>query len=207
MNNIKELAKQFGVVVMVPSRDIMITVTPKQAADILNGRATFIPRTWIPKDFVGWVNVYISKEKPYVYFGDLWEQYETDHYANPWGDELNGKVAFSFWYEDYEKLELHEGHYNFVNLALKGGGSSNLFGLGPNFGDLDKYGKGRPLYAWRINKLNIFKKPLELNDFYYYKKKLVYCGRDCPPYVDDVKFDINRAPRKMIWVFKKEGLV
>ena len=47
-------------------------------------------------------------------------------------------------------------------------------------------------------------KPKELGEFYYYKKKWVDCGRDCPPYVDEVKTQVRKAPQSWQYIYIEE---
>ena len=65
---------------------------------------------------------------------------------------------------------------------------------------MSKYLKNEFGYAWHIDDLEIFDRPKELGEFYHYKKKLIDCGMDCPPYVDEVKVPLTKAPQKMVWV-------
>ena len=55
-------------------------------------------------------------------------------------------------------------------------------------------------YAWHITQLEVFDKPMELKDFYTFKKKTVYSGMDCPPYVDEVKTPLTKAPQSFMRV-------
>lgn len=65
---------------------------------------------------------------------------------------------------------------------------------------VNKYGKEKELFVWHIKKLEIFDKPKELSDFHYYKTKTVYSGMDCPPYVDEVKQTLRKAPQSWQYV-------
>ena len=45
------------------TKSLMISIQPQHAVNILNGDKTLELRTWIPKDYVGWVYVYVTKGK------------------------------------------------------------------------------------------------------------------------------------------------
>ena len=59
-------------------------------------------------------------------------------------------------------------------------------------------------YAIHISKLKIFDKPKELGEFYYYKKRLIDCGMDCPPYFDEVKTQVRKAPQSWQYIYIEE---
>ena len=56
-------------------------------------------------------------------------------------------------------------------------------------------------YAIHIGKLEIFDKPKELAEFYYYTIRLIDCGRDCPPYV---KTQVHKAPQGWQYIYIEE---
>ena len=112
----------------------MISVRPQEAVNILNANQTLLIRKSMPKDYKGWVNIYVMKYKPYL-FTMFTRNFLTDWYADEIKERvLNGKVIARFWLEECEN-------------------------------DLEKYGKGKPVYAWHIKKLEIFDEPLELSEF------------------------------------------
>lgn len=59
----------------------------------------------------------------------------------------------------------------------------------------DMFGK-----AIHITEAKPFDKPKEISDFHWYRKQWVYCGMDCPPYVDEVKYNLTRAPESWCYV-------
>jgi len=63
-------------------KQLLISMKPEYALAILQDKKTLELRNWIPKDFKGWVNVYITKARPYYY----------------------GKVIFKFWFENYDEI-------------------------------------------------------------------------------------------------------
>lgn len=178
-------------------RQMMISIKPEHAVNILNGDKTLELRTWIPKGYVGWVNVYVSKGKPFlayeeVSYDDSWGYPATDGGYSIYnnidefdriGDVLNGKVAFRFWFESYRKMDglkvcnyyddlvfLLENKEDFEDLKKR---------VCFDFVDKNKYGLDKKLYFWFIDDLEIFDKPLELSEFEPYCKHLGCYERAC----------------------------
>src|SRR5690554_6528277 len=90
------------------NKQIMISIQPQHAVNILNGKKTLELRTWIPKEYVGWVYAYVTKGKPYLgknHDGNigLYNIPAFGHFNK--GGDLNGKVAFRFWFDEFIKLE------------------------------------------------------------------------------------------------------
>src|SRR5690606_6675739 len=143
----------------------MISIRPQHAFNILNGKKTLELRTWIPKDYVGWVYVYVTKGKPFI--TETCDSQTREHRYEifnipSFGDiDLNGKVAFRFWFDEFIKLEWLDTSLNVKN---------NLEWLLPKLcltkQQVIGYGKRRDLYAWHIKKLEIFDEPKKLSDFY-----------------------------------------
>jgi predicted transcriptional regulator len=176
----------------------MISIHTEWAEKILNGEKTLELRPWIPNGYVGWVYVYITKNnyKNHLYNKDgVWTLTNKTIFHYPYKN-ICGKVAFRFWFENYDTYKFDQDDYWNVNLNK----------LCLTYEQVYEYGKGRTLYAWHIDKLEIFDKPKELSEFYHYKKKWIYCGMDCPPYVDEVKVQLTKAPQKMVWVYGGEQL-
>ncbi len=45
------------------TKSLMISIQPQHAFNIMYGKKTLELRTWIPKGYVGWVYVYVTKGK------------------------------------------------------------------------------------------------------------------------------------------------
>ncbi|NBL01038.1 MAG: hypothetical protein EOM50_24195 [Erysipelotrichia bacterium] len=65
---------------------------------------------------------------------------------------------------------------------------------------MELYNYGSKLLAISITRLEIFDTPKELGEFNVWRKKTIYSGMDCPPYVDDVNVPLTRTPRNWCWV-------
>lgn len=103
------------------NKQIMISIRPEHAVNILNGKKTLELRKSVPKDFIGWVNVYVSKAGKrrfrvmhQVFFSDYlfktqkgdykcdcnFELWLDKNIENPKERELNGKVVARFWFDE-----------------------------------------------------------------------------------------------------------
>ena len=51
---------------MNPEKEIVISIRPEYALNILNGSKTLELRKSVPKGYVGWVYGYVTKGKPYL---------------------------------------------------------------------------------------------------------------------------------------------
>jgi len=189
-------------------RALLISIHPEWAEKILNGKKTIEIRTWIPKDYVGWVYVVITKGKPYLSynlklgnFGTLTEKELNSVWYNV--KTFNGEVAFRFWYEKVERIYWTNDEISLprteTNGVIKFAQKTCL--LVP---ELEKYLNGKVGYAWHIDSLEVFDKPKELREFIHYRRETIYCGMDCPPYTDWVEYPVRKAPQKCAWVYIDE---
>ena len=176
-------------------RTLMISVHPEWVQKILNGEKTVEVRPWIPKGELPLeVLIYVTKGEPYLY--NKWDRgngyiqeyiIDSNLYEKP--NTLNGKVVAKFILNKAEDFNPKLGHPKlYVNACVS---DTELVKLYPN---------KNILFAWKIDDLVIFDKPKELGEFYHYKKKLIDCGMDCPPYIDEVKVPLTKAPQRMVWV-------
>ena len=80
---------------------ILLPINPEHAYNIIKGRKTLELRKRVPKDFVGWVYVYVTKGKRLSVVHDD-ENGKTYYYLNShWGRSLNQDIPFRFWFDDY----------------------------------------------------------------------------------------------------------
>lgn len=198
---------------------LMVPIRPEHAVNILNGKKTLDLRTWIPKGYVGWVYVYVTKGKPYLtevcadeYWNTIYQTFNIPHFGDI---DLNGKVVARFWFDEYYTYH----HYNHGVGLYNDDAEYNVM-----YDDLDKlcleyreienYGKGKTLYAWHIKKLEIFDEPKQLSDFYKRIDGLDENGGFILGNLKDgefvtipelkKKYLLSKAPRKMVWVYTKE---
>src|SRR5690606_9918583 len=145
----------------------MISIQPQHAFNILNGKKTLELRTWIPKDYVGWVYAYVTKGKKDILY-KYKNKYYIKHYLTLTDCEevLNSKVVFRFWFDEYIKLDYEDTYsdeFYWRNSIISGKGLEKASCLSQY--DIVDYGKGKDLYAWHIKKLEIFDTPKSLSDF------------------------------------------
>ena len=92
---------------------ILMSIRPKWVAKILNGEKTIEIRKKFPKDYVGWVYIYCTKENSNFLHNnciDIWwvEDRDFQKKNKRLGLEqqsiLNGKVVAIFWCDKVEEI-------------------------------------------------------------------------------------------------------
>ena len=164
------------------NKSIILTVSPTEALNVLNGKQTALLRKRVPKGYVGWCYVVVSGKKPRLSVVHDDENGKTYYYLNStWGRSLNGKIPFRFWHEEVETYYLERP----LNLEITYRGIDNqqgceyskdikkellkktnltfseLFDLGHKRSD----GQQSVFNLISITKLDIFDKPMELEQF------------------------------------------
>jgi hypothetical protein len=161
-------------------KSILYSCSPERARKILNGEATLDIRKSIPKDFVGWVYMYVTKAKPYITMQSKTQF--TVREDNGYTNLINGLVVARWWFDEFDTYYL-ERPLN-LEITYRGNGSKNgceytketkielLKKSFLTFQQIWDYGKKRfdnrqsMVYAWHIKQLEIFDKPMELGEFY-----------------------------------------
>jgi len=189
-------------------KSIIISVRPEWAQKILSGEKTLELRKSVPKDFVGWVYMYVTKAKPTLH--RLMVENGKEWYLGsclPFGwvvnrdSNFNGKVVARWWFDEYTKLRpdwfigLDDGY------IWDGKGKENNLCL--SFLEISDYLKPKHIgYAWHIKRLEIIDKPMELGEFY---------KGDMKKYIDvngvnqfNYYFKVTRAPQSWRYVWVKE---
>ena len=200
------------------TKAILMSINPQHALNILRGNKTYEVRKVVPKGFVGWVYMYVTKTYPAltkVFEVDMGTQVkdgvfytlqtksmiENGAYAfNPF-HIINGTIVARWWHDEYDTI---------IN------GGSRFYAKGKDeaytnkiartscltFNDLRDYSNGKDLYAWHIKNLEIFDKPMELGEF---KTKDIskYQDEDGNPAFDDY-FELTKAPLSWQYVWVRE---
>ncbi|MDY0140050.1 MAG: hypothetical protein RBR50_10140 [Candidatus Izemoplasmatales bacterium] len=194
---------------------LLISIRPEHALNILNGNKTRELRKSVPKGFVGWVYGYVSKRKPYLYnfagldYGKSDKLIEQQlHYL------LNGTIPFRFWFDEYKTLEYRKKNKvlmwdnNYYYYTEEDNTYRNvqwiLDELRLEHQQVLDYGKGKDLYAWHIKKLEVFDKPMELEEFQNYMPK----SNDIPEALITSSWQIlhqplTKAPQSWQYVYVK----
>ena len=179
---------------------ILLSIRPEHALNILNGDKTLELRKSVPKDFVGWVYVYVTKAKPLLVYDYRYKNcFITNH---KWKDDFsNGTIPFRFWFDEYETLKFKR-HFETMDFELPTYEAEFDEYLIEQKTCLDvneiwNYGEGKALYAWHIKNLEIFGNPMELSEF----RKI---GRDkiMGKELQNVWGEVKRAPQswQYVWV-------
>ena len=79
---------------------VLLPIAPKEAETVLNEKATVLVKKHFPKNYTGWVYLYCTKKKPYLYdFRKLCAEFRTEKVRQKYFDNLilNGKVVAAIW--------------------------------------------------------------------------------------------------------------
>ena len=187
---------------------ILMSIRPQHLVNILNGKKTIELRTHFPKDFRGWVYLYCTKAikgKPTLIRSAFNHSYRLGTcYVDGFEINLAGKVVYRFWVDNVEEVLFEEYSKNDFTIETERLGLHTLSSLScVSIDEMKNYLKNGG-YAIHFSKLEIFDKPKEFGEFYYYKKRLIDCGMDCPPYFDEVKTQVHKAPQSWQYIYIEE---
>ena len=195
-------------------KSILISINPQHAVNILNGSKTLELRKSVPKDFVGWVYMYVTKGGITIYKNKVEYDYVQGlgNVVNSWNNpRLNGKVVARWWFDGYDVVEEH----HLINqgetwFTIGNDGSTFYNKLCLNVTDVSKYLGMNNGYAWHISKLEILDKPMGLGEFETSIRKVKsnydFMGTHFD-YVDSYeRKDITKAPQSWQYVWVKEKL-
>ena len=132
----------------------MLSISPQWVALILNGAIQHLGRMKFPKDYVGWVYIYCTKGKLYLY-----KDYDTELTNNKvfvsfdkplLGEEqyLGGKVVGRFWCRRVEPYKEKE-RVHFYNLRF---GQREIFDKPRNLNSFYKPGSSEHKDEYDSNK-------------------------------------------------------
>lgn len=183
------------------NKELLISIKPEHLVNILNGKKTLELRKTVPKDFKGWVYLYCTKSKPYyepringITNQKMWNIHNDFIYHT----DINGKVVARFWFDEFAELnpnnifgenlidyEQYDNRYPDEYIEQSGVIDTKFLEelTQVSLEDMQKYSKGKYIYAWHIKKLEIFDTPLSLSDF-----------------------NIKRPPQSYQFVYEKEEL-
>ena len=152
-------------------KSILLSIRPEWVEKILNGEKTIEVRKQFPKDYVGWVYIYCTKDYKKILF-------ENGGYGwrlNTWNKNKNaittnnGKVVARFYCDKVEEITTEKWSPSKEQDLLKVSclTENQLF-------DYCNLESGKPFYAIHISKLEIFDEPRELSEFKFWKDKSEY---------------------------------
>lgn len=183
---------------------ILLAIRPEWLVKILNREKIYEIRKLFPKNYVGWIYLYCSKDTSKGYLVELYDHstddtlgystpyYEINKYAgcgiipNP----LNGKVVARFWCDKVENV----GRYNVFEYGTETITPDNFNSMTCLRDDqIREYlGNSKKLFAIHISKLEVFDKPKELNEFWT-------CGKQVRKGVFNYSI-IHKAPQNYCYV-------
>jgi predicted transcriptional regulator len=158
-------------------KSIILSVSPQEAVNVLNGKASMLLRKRIPKGFVGWCNLYVGKGKPLltrIYDEYCLTKYGTKRSQSGNVETLNTTIPARFWFDECEEITLerkeiylYEDDYEYQTVKLDATqlmeeSCLNNQELENYLGDLIGY----KAYAIPIKNLEIFDRPKALGEFY-----------------------------------------
>lgn len=176
---------------------ILMSIRPEWVVKILNGEKTIEIRKKFPKDYVGWVYIYCTKNSflfqtrngKWVSKGDhFYESYNPIHYE--------GKVVARFWVDKVgnfskEIFGTYEEPFTYdQDDLLKKSCLTEK--------ELDIYLQGKNGKAIHITKLEIFDKPKEIKEFGRVVLELRFFNGG--GYYEEEKYPLTRAPQSYCFI-------
>ena len=162
-------------------KSILLSIRPEWVAKILNEEKTIEVRKLFPKNYVGWVYLYCSKDKKNYLYWDWYDppfvekEWFVSNIPNIWDDDrkningpFNGKVVGRFWCDKVEEIETTYDEYrwgeeDYLTNELNPDKLYKQSCL--DFEQLNDYLKDNIGYAIHISKLEIFDEKKELSEF------------------------------------------
>ncbi len=202
------------------NKAILMSIQPKWLVKILNGEKTIQIRKTMPKcELPIDVYLYCTKGKPFLYeewdgkeykitYTKEWQEraneedytsYEMFAIGDPY-ELLNGLVVAKFTLKKVDEIlnmvigyAMYNKSQEYLDKVMKKSCLTN--------NQLEKYLNKKDGYAWHIDNLVIFDKPMELRDFSIFIRETISCGMDCPPYTDWVEYRVRKAPKSWQYAY------
>ena len=206
---------------------IMISIQPQYVSKILNGEKTIeirksMPKCKLPID----VYIYCTKQGGYLtkervkecYFDDNGHiEYMVTPKRNPFyrnsnldiemeedvkQRSLNSKVVAKF---TLKEIGLVDPDYNYLGPSCEGSWGYILDKCCLSRKQLNEYGKGKWLYSWYIDNLEVFDVPKELSEFKIAQRTLEFDGRRDETYYSNELKNMIKAPQSWCYCYKEEN--
>lgn len=150
-------------------KGILVSIQPKYLLEILEGAKTIEVRKTIPKNFKGWVYLYCTRSEPHlIHIVDHgwklsnrlpYDWRDIMHYYN-----LSGTIVARFWFDSYETYICGDTQKMYTDVDEYDISYESLEKTSLDYRELWNYGKGKTLYGWKIQGLEIFDYPLFLEE-------------------------------------------
>ena len=187
---------------------ILISIRPEWVEKILNGEKTIEIRKSMPKCELP-IDVYIYCSKPNKYpntsNGNKTQILSFDKSTNKYrlwrssyGKVLNGKVVAKFTLNKIEEIKLEFTDHPELGYGINENCGDDWYEWESDdllekccltYDELYEYGNHEDIYAWHIDNLQIFDKPMELNEFYRNNWLPIFETTSCDKYDCEFKVD------------------
>lgn len=159
------------------TKAILISIQPQHVLNILIGKKTLELRKNIPKDFNGWVHVYVTKGKSLLTydvfdFESGWVLYNTEEeFYSDHAFHVNSSIVARFWLDQIEDITEEEYMISWDDLSSIRIMTDTLNEqeiLEKSCLSIDQiyqYWNLGNLYGWHIKKLEIYDKPKKLVNY------------------------------------------
>ena len=168
-------------------KSILMSIKPQYVAKILNGEKTIEIRKKFPKDYVGWVYIYCTKQsdlfKSYIRLG----YYTTRSTADDLEYNGKGKVVAKFQLQRITPVS-----------PLSAAGWTKEACVSEQ--EILDYINGKEGYLWHIDNLEIFDEPKELKSFLVHSHTVSGIGFKSEEKQFDILKPLNRAPQSWCYV-------
>ncbi len=194
------------------NKAIMISAKPKECANILNSIQSVLARKTSPKDYVGWVYIYCTKDsKEGLHIvKDKWVCIKHNKVLKECC--YNGTVVARFWCNKVEEIKYHPYDCTFYTdtvdtiISVDNPISSFEKASGLSYFELSDYlynGKDKVGYAIHISKLEVFDKPRLLTMFRkpeFYKNIYDNSGNRLSLLERLRKYSVSKAPQNFCYI-------
>ena len=180
---------------------ILTSIRPRHSCNILNLIKLWKIRKKFPKDYVGWVYIYVTKQGILAKIKNVWRYIKGKNYNPYFG--YQGKVVARFWCDKVEEISIDysptyetdkwASHYEYHTNSMYDYDLKEKSCL--SFKELDDYLQGGNGYAIHITKLEIFDKPKELYEFKI-AKPFVYTNGS----KGTIYYPLTRAPQSWCYI-------
>ena len=174
---------------------ILISIRPQHVANIFNLIKLLEIRKKFPKDYVGWVYIYVTKALPLLLknkdsgkiFINKLKAVEKDNLDRlPHIQKFNGKVVARFWCDKVEEIKplKHKPSvfcpYNWLYYIVNDSPDNLKKNSCLDFNELHTYLQGKNGYAIHITKVEPFDKSKEISEFHKIDNSNGFICFKCP---------------------------
>ncbi len=196
-----------------------MSIRPRHTCNILNLIKLWEIRKKFPKDYVGWVYIYVTKALPLllknkdsgkIFINKLKAVEKDDLDRFPHIQKFNGKVVARFWCDKVEHIEYETCSRDISGWWKDNGEMFNHKDACLTYEEMFDYIGSGECHAIHITKLEIFDKSKEISEFYKlgFEKEYnqaVFCLKNNvrwktePDYVIE-DYQLTRAPQSWCYV-------